>query len=473
MNTSTFVERPSLLRQLRAHLEGVQRSGQGRMLVVRGRRQVGKSRLLTEFCTRSEVPILYWTARRNASTYQQLAALASAALDSGTPLSAADALASSPSNWGAAFRQLRVAIGGTASVVVFDEFPWAAHADPVLESELQIAWDQSLEGTPLLLVLVGSDVTMMERLTAHDRPLYGRGRELVVRPFDPAEVQEALGTGPVATFDATLVTGGYPRLVAGWAGANGDVHRYVGEQLADDNSDLAVLGQRSLDAEFPPTLQARLVLGAIGAEQRSFSAVSNALGGQVSSGPLTRSLRVLCEDKSVVAEDRPLGPDSNSRLRRYRVADPYLRFWLRFVEPALEDIARGRGDLAVAAFEVGWLAWRDRAIEPLIREAVLRLARTEAALANVTAVGGWWDRQGREVDVVAVDRRRAVVALGSIKWRDKQRFDRRDAAELAAARGLVPDAGGAKLIALTAQPPNSGLEVDIAYDAATLLTAWA
>jgi hypothetical protein len=59
-----------------------------------------------------------------------------------------------------------------------------------------------------------SDVTMMERLTSHDRPLYGRAREDVIDAFNPAEVGSALGSGVSAmkTFDAYLATGGYPNL---------------------------------------------------------------------------------------------------------------------------------------------------------------------------------------------------------------------------------------------------------------------
>lgn len=106
---------------------------------------------------------------------------------------------------------------------------------------------------------------MMERLTEHDRPLYGRARSTTVAPFDPAECAEALGSGgnPLAAFDTALITGGYPRLVLDRARAH-STRAFVHEQLGDENSDLAVMGQRSLDAEFPDAQQARRVLSAMG-----------------------------------------------------------------------------------------------------------------------------------------------------------------------------------------------------------------
>lgn len=37
-----------------------------------------------------------------------------------------------------------------------------------------------------------------------------------------------------------------------------------------------------------------------------------------------------------------------SKERRYRIADPYLRFWLDFVDPYMAEIERLRGDLTLA-----------------------------------------------------------------------------------------------------------------------------
>lgn len=106
---------------------------------------------------------------------------------------------------------------------------------------------------------------MMERLTEHDRPLYGRARSTTIAPFDPAECAEALGDegDPLAALDTVLITGGYPRLVLDRARAR-STRAFVHEQLGDENSDLAVMGQRSLDAEFPDAQQARRVLSAMG-----------------------------------------------------------------------------------------------------------------------------------------------------------------------------------------------------------------
>lgn len=98
-------------------------------------------------------------------------------------------------------------------IVVCDEFPYLVESEPAIEATLQAAW-RTLERRPLLLILVGSDISMMEALNTYGRPLYGRLRELVVPPFSPAETADRLDLDAAAALDAQVVIGGMPRLAA-------------------------------------------------------------------------------------------------------------------------------------------------------------------------------------------------------------------------------------------------------------------
>ncbi|GAA2400338.1 nuclear transport factor 2 family protein [Nonomuraea africana] len=72
----------------------------------------------------------------------------------------------------------------------------------------------------------------------------------------------------------------------------------------------------------------------------------------------------------------PLGT-SRSRDKRYRLADPYLRFWTRFLEPAFPLLERGRSDVVLRRVREGWTAWQGRAVEPVVRESLARLLPDE------------------------------------------------------------------------------------------------
>src|SRR4029450_6004493 len=208
-------------------------------------------------------------------------------------------------------------------------------------------------------------LSMMEALIGHRRPLCGRVTPRVVRPFDPADTAAMLGgsASVLEAFDAYLVTGGYPRLLADLRG--GRLPPRLRRQLADDTSPLLVTGERILAGEFPDHAQARRVLEAAGAGERTFAALAQAAG--IRQASLQRALQTL-DDKRVVIREQPLAPGAPDA-PRYRVADHYLRFWLRFCRPALPDVARRRRDIALDRWRDGWSAFRGRAIEPVIHAA--------------------------------------------------------------------------------------------------------
>jgi len=68
-----FVGRREDLIRLQRHLDAVVTRGSGRLLSVRGRRQAGKSRLVTEFASRSGLPQLVFTGSRQATVSDDLA----------------------------------------------------------------------------------------------------------------------------------------------------------------------------------------------------------------------------------------------------------------------------------------------------------------------------------------------------------------------------------------------------------------
>ncbi len=418
---------------LDAELDRVRESGAGRLVVVRGRRQVGKSRLLTEWLRHAQVPAAFFTASRRPSA-REVELFAQEVAGSSLP-SASSFAAARPGDWDDALGLLAATHGPAPTVVVIDEFPYLLGDDASIEATFQKLWDRRLNALPILLVLVGSDLAIMESLTSYDRPLYGRSnRELVVEPLGPDAVAELLDLDAAAAIDAHLVVGGFPGVLTSWP-RGVTVREFVDAALADPTSPLVVMGERSLAAEFPPQTHPRRVLEVIGSGRRSFRAIADRAG--VSDASLSQALALLASKRVVAVED-PLSTKPSRRLRRYRVADPYLRFWLRFVGPRLEDIARGRPELATRPLWAGWTAYRGLAVEPLIRDAIARLL-PDGRFGDAQRVGSWWNRaHDTEIDLVGVpDPPDRIGFVGAVKWRDRGTFDDADARELStAAAGL-------------------------------------
>jgi uncharacterized protein len=441
--TSGFVGRRRELAQLNDLLEPVRTGGRtgrmGRAVLIRGRRRVGKSRLVEEFAQRAELPYVFFTAT-GASREEELASFGVQVAASDLPEAAAFAEFAVPPTWDAALALLAgILPTDRPSMVIFDEMPYLTRTDPGFEGVLQKFFDRTLSRLPVLLVLIGSDLAMMEALNTYGRPFYQRGTEMVVPPLNPADVAELLELDPADAFDAFMLTGGLPLILDEWPQGAG-LWDYLGAATSRPTSALLVSGERTLAAEFPAEAQARQVLSEIGHGERTFTNISRA-GGGLNPGAVSRALEILTAKRLVDAR-LPLSTRP-SRETRYCINDPYLRFWLSFLGPAMPAIERGRGDRALLAIKSHWPAWRGRAIESVVRDSLLRLP--EGILPHGThAIGGYWTRSNDpEIDLVGADRSpiaRHLTLVGSIKWHDRQPFDTHDRTRLIIHRSQLPGA---------------------------------
>lgn len=456
-----FVGRRSELRTLEGILSKLTDRGgatQGRALLIRGRRRVGKSRLVEEFLDRAQIPSLFFAASGRPVT-DELGLFAEEAAASSLP-GASLFRGVRLSSWDSTLRLLVSALPDEKpSVVVLDELPYLIANDPDIEGTLQRVFDRELSRKPVLFIGIGSDLAMMEALNEYGRPFHQRAREMVIPPLSPAEVRAMVGLGPAESFDAFLVTGGLPLNCADWEPGM-SVFEFLEREVNDPTSALLVSAERSLAAEFPSEAQARTVLQAIGTGERTFANIGRA-AGQIQQASLNRALDLL-QRKRIVAGELPLSTKA-SREKRYRIADPYLRFWLNFLGPRIGEIERGRGDRVMSAIETSWTSWRGRAIEPVIRDALERLSppQFESKSGTLGVVGGYWTRSNNpEIDLVVGDRApiaKEIVALGSVKWLEDAPFDAHDLSKLQHHRTQLPGANDdSPLIAVS----RSGVSVE-------------
>jgi AAA+ ATPase superfamily predicted ATPase len=449
-----FVGRKSELALLGKRLAGVTASGTGTALVIRGRRQVGKSRLAQEFCDRAGVPYLFFTATKGASPVEAITNFLAELSSSSVPRDQGLVPAAPTGSWPDAFRVLAGVLPDSPVVVVLDELPWLAEQDDIFDGALQTAWDRLLSRRPVLLLLLGSDLHMMERLTAYDRPFFGRADNLLLGPLNPAEVGDALSLQAADAIDAYLLCGGLPGIMRAWPDGVPALE-FAERECADPASPLFGVPEAALLAEFPAPDVTRRVIEAVGGGDRTHANIAAEAGsraGAIQSGTLTPVLRRLVEDKHVLAIDEPLSVRAG-KPALYRVADTSLRFYLAIGRAAHELSRRGRAPAAEAVINRRWSSWRGRAVEPVIREA-LSLAVAELPWPEAIAVGGWWNRAfDLEIDLIGADRSpvaRKLCYAGSVKWLE-QPFGGRELAELRRAAPQVPgfDPGETALIGVS------------------------
>src|SRR5262249_22919677 len=151
---------------------------------------------------------------------------------------------------------LASALPATPLIVVIDELPWLAEQDDLFDGALQTAWDRQLSARPVLLLLLGSDIHMMERLTGYDRPFFGRADNMVLGPLNPAETGHALDLVSADAIDAHLITGGLPGIIRTWTTGTPPMD-FLENECIDPASPIFSVPESTLLAEFATPDQAR------------------------------------------------------------------------------------------------------------------------------------------------------------------------------------------------------------------------
>jgi hypothetical protein len=473
-----FVGRSAELAALGKRLARAGDSHAGVAVTLRGRRQVGKSRLVQEFCDRSGARYVFFAATKGASAQESTRAFLGELRESGLPTDPELVPSEAPAGWPDVLRALAAVLPDEPSIVVLDEVPWLAEQDEVFDGALQTAWDRLLSSRPVLLVLLGSDLHMMERLTAYDRPFYGRADNMVLGPLTPAETGDALGLSAADAIDAHLVSGGLPGILRSWPHGSPALP-YLERECADPASPVFGVPESAMLAEFPAPDLARRVLEAIGSGDRTHATIAANAGGRqgpVPSGSLSPLLRRMVTEKRALAVDEPLSTQPG-RPALYRVADSNLRFYLAALRGAQEQARRGRYEAAFRLIERRWATWRGRAVEPLVRTALEAAAAAgELPWPDVEAVGGWWNRQfDPEIDLVGADRSpvaRRIAFAGTVKWLGSP-LDSHDLTRLRTSATQVPGfRAGLAVVSLSGLARRLDLDgVDLVWGAGDVVSA--
>ncbi|MCX6371497.1 MAG: ATP-binding protein, partial [Actinobacteria bacterium] len=344
------------------------------LLVVYGRRRVGKTALLRRFAQGK--PGAYWVA--TISSAATLRRSFTQALEGENAAFAYD-------DWRSAFLAAR-GDPGTRRLLVIDEYPYLAGAAPGVGTVLQAVWDEVLEGSRLMVVLCGSHIGMMEReAVSYRAPLFGRRTGQVrLRPLPAWGVATMLpGYGAAAVIETLATLGGVPaylRLL--------EQDRSIADNLErlalDPNGVLHQEPVFLLREELHEPRSYFALLQAIAAGNTRLNEIAQAAG--VERAPASRYLATLI-DLGVVERTVPvteLHPEK-SRKGIYSIADGFLRFWFRFVAPHSSLLATGQTETV--------------------------RARLDRDLAGFVAP--WWTREA-ELDVVALGEE--GVLLGECKW---------------------------------------------------------
>jgi uncharacterized protein len=386
-------------------LASAYRSKEGQLVLLYGRRRVGKTYLLQRFSKGRRT--VFYQATRQAEAIELGQFTAEVAKQFGDfPRGYVFP------TWQAALEFVGDKARERRIAVILDEFPYLCESTNGLPSVIQRWWDQHGRTSRVMLVLCGSAQNFMTELEAGAAPLHQRfTKRIALGPLTYREAGEFVPElSPADRAVVYGVLGGTPLYLKEWNQRHSRRQNLL--RLFGDPAGLLVDSAR---------LVLHTDLGDSNASYRALSAVAN---GATKRNDILQKARITnervlttLEELRLVSRKIPITEGADSRRGIYAVTDPYFRFWFRYIQPNLATVDRGFGEQLV-----------DQIILPGISDhmgSVFEdMARTFAAglvaKRELTAldIGSWWSTDGQhEIDIVGMGRREPTF-IGTVKWRE-------------------------------------------------------
>ena len=390
--------------------------GQFECIVIYGRRRVGKTALINEFC--KDKATIYFSAL-SASSQENLEALSKAVYNYKNPDAA---VAPTFRSYDDALCEITAMARQQRLIFVIDEYPYLAKAEKSISSRLQHIIDHQWQDSKLYLILCGSSMSFMEyQVLGYESPLYGRRT---------AQFKiQALTYREVTKFHPNLSLEDQALLY----GVTGGIPHYINKLDVEDNLDQALLDnlfntssylfeepENLLKQELREPAIYNSVISAIAGGASRLNEISTKVG--LESGICTKYLKVLLE-LGILKKETPI-TEKTGKKTIYMIDDNFFRFWYRFVPGNMSAISAGRiSNVYERAVKRYYPDYMGLVFEKMCQEYLNRYEKNLPIM--LSSIGQWWGTDSKtrkevQIDIVGTPAEGNEYIIGSCKYRNEK-----------------------------------------------------
>ncbi len=308
-----------------AFLESLYNSSKFEMLILHGRRRVGKSFLLSYFANRHRKNTIFFTGDKSSekNNVKVFCEAFNNILHPGDFLNSFE-------TWNDVYSYLKNTEINERLVIIIDEFTYLSNANPAFESGLQNAIDNILREKNIFLILCGSEVSVIEDIIDNSsKPLYGRKTaELKLFPFTYKEAREFFPNySNEESLIAYSILGGIPLYLNLF-----DDHLSIKENVIKNC--LSTTGylfnevETLLRMELKETYFYKSIMLAINAGASTLSTIKDKVGED--GAKIAKYISVLI-NLGFIKKEVPCGEAEKSRNTLYSICDNFFAFYFAFI----------------------------------------------------------------------------------------------------------------------------------------------
>lgn len=402
----------------------------GKMVVLYGRRRVGKTETLHEFCKGK--PHVFYSCRE-ISDKLQLRSFSEKMLREKIP--AADYIREF-ADWESALKSvLQLPYGDQKKLLIIDEFPYMCKGNDSIPSILQTLWDECLKDENVMLVLCGSAMSFIEKeLLSEKNPLYGRATGIYK--------MDAMGFYDAAQFFPTYSHRDQIMAYAVLGGIPHYLRQFDPVLSLEDNIKQNILTKGCVlysEVEFllrqelrETTLYNSIIEAvALGCTKLNDISVKSLVDDTSKTSVYLKNLIELEIIKREFSVNDGIKERANTNRGLYRLTDNFFRFWYAFVFTNISELESGDVD-GVFNYSVKPVLheFASLVFEDVCREYVRELQKSGKLPFRYKTMGRWWGRttvrrkdgtevQETEIDLLAVSQKSDQYLVGECKFKGR------------------------------------------------------
>ncbi|MCD7954198.1 MAG: ATP-binding protein [Lachnospiraceae bacterium] len=398
----------------------------GQLIVLYGRRRIGKTETLREFC--KSRPHFFYSCTQSTDSIQ-LARFSAQLLKEEIP---ARKYLTGFSDWEHAFRALlELPHGEGKTLVVLDEFPYMCRANSSIPSILQNLWDAEMKDRDIMLILCGSAMSFIEKeLLAEKNPLYGRATGIY--KMTEMGFYDAIKFFPNYSnrdkLIAYAVLGGVPHYLRQWdpeIPVSENIKRYILSKGCVLYSEVEFLLHQELRET--PIYNSIIEAVALGSTKLNEISQKSLINDTSKTCVYLRNLTELGIIEREFPVDSQTKEAANTKRGLYRLTDHFFRFWYRFGFANLSQLedgdVEGVFDWSVEPELSEFAAFP---FEDACKEFVKELQKQGKLPFRYAKMGRWWGKTSvrngtiaaeTEIDLLAIDRDAKNYLVGECKFK--------------------------------------------------------
>ena len=405
---SRFIDREQELNFL---LSEYRRSGSS-LVVIYGRRRIGKTELISEFI--NDKKSIYFLATEEDEVQNRNAFKNTVSDFLGNELLREARI----DNWEILFKSLVAKTTNEKIILAIDEFQYLGLANSAFPSIMQKMWDTYLKNSNIMVILCGSLISMMESQTLnYSSPLYGRRTGqirlkqipfLYYHDFYPNKDYKSL-------IEYYSVTGGVPKYIELFYDSE-DIYSAININILSKQSFLYDEAHFLLQKEVSEIGTYFSIMKAIAAGNRKLSKISSSI--EIKQTGLSKYLKTLAsldliEREVPVTEPNP----QKSKKGLYRIKDNYILFWFKFIYPNMGFIESGNTAIVMNKLKENFIDKHVSFIyENVCIEKLWNMNAEGSLKFTFDKIGRWWNNTS-EIDIIGIDSTGNNILFGECKYK--------------------------------------------------------